>query len=75
MIIIYGTDQCPWCDKAKELVEAYSLEYTYHDIGNDMPRREYIKGYGLKTVPQCFYRHEDKTEHIGGYEKLKEYLQ
>lgn len=74
MLLIYGTSQCPWCDRAKELAESYSTPYYYHDIGNDLDKREFIKSEGHRTVPQCYFKSDDNMEHIGGYEKLKEYL-
>lgn len=70
-ILIYGADNCPWCVRAKELCESLEVGYTYYDIGDDLPRKEFLKEQRLKTIPQCFY----KDEHIGGYESLKKYLQ
>jgi len=68
MITIYGKENCPWCVKAKELVEQYSLKYEYLDIGRTPElRTQLFERYPeTKTVPQIWWA----DRHIGGYEGL-----
>lgn len=74
MIKIYGSPNCIWCLKAKQLCESMELKHDYilvDDIGFD----EFSKKFpGMKTVPQIMW---DEV-HIGGYQefavKVNEYI-
>jgi len=70
MFYIYGTSSCGFCDRAKDLLESNSLEYTYQDVTMDQGLIDMFKMNGWKTVPQIF---EDE-EHIGGFDRLKRYI-
>lgn len=69
-IIIYSKDYCPYCMRAKMLLESRKLTYTEIDITTDTDVQEEMikKANGHKTVPQIFI---GKT-HIGGFDDLKE---
>jgi glutaredoxin 3 len=73
MITIYGKENCPWCIRAKDLAEQYSLKYTYLDIGiNPELRTELFERHPeTKTVPQIWW--DDR--HLGGYEALASEIQ
>ena len=72
MIEIYGTDNCVFCDKAKELSEAYNKEYTYIDVTEteDTTAAFFKKFPNVRTVPQIVW----EGKHIGGYTELSEWL-
>ena len=40
MIRIYSKDNCPWCDRAKDLMNVKEEEYTEIKIGCDITREE-----------------------------------
>ena len=69
---LYTKDQCIWCDRAKGLLNAYSIDFVEFDLSNDVERINFYKNLGdnVKTVPQVFV--DDKR--IGGYHDLKEWL-
>ena len=68
MITIYGKENCPWCVKAKNLAEQYSLKYNYRDIGaNPEFRTElFARHPDTKTVPQIWWY----DRHLGGFDAL-----
>ena len=72
MIEIYGTDNCVFCDKAKELSETYNKEYTYIDVTEteDITAAFFKKFPNVRTVPQIVW----EGKHIGGYTELSEWL-
>jgi glutaredoxin len=62
-------EKCSWCVKAKDLLDKVGAFYAVFDIA-DAQHRQFIKDFGLKTVPQTW--HGEK--YIGGYEALEAYL-
>ncbi len=66
-IIIYTTDYCPYCVKAKALLTRKNAAFEEIKIENDEMRDAMIaKSGGRRTVPQIFI--DDK--HIGGCDDL-----
>ena len=67
-IVIYTKTHCPYCDKAKQLLNIKGAQYREINVGNDPVAREdlTIKANGRKTVPQIFI--DDR--HIGGCDDL-----
>ena len=66
-IEIYSKDWCPFCSKAKSLLQSKQLEYTEVDITSDLAReQEMIERSGRRTVPQIFI----DGESVGGYDDL-----
>lgn len=70
MFEIYGTQQCPWCDRVKDLVNSTGFEYTYTDVGESEEAQQMFRQNNYRTVPQVFH----EGEHIGGYEATNKYL-
>ena len=73
-IKIYTKDNCPWCVKAKELMNKLHLKYTEHNLGIDFTReelRELVPEHLPLTVPQIFVY----NKRIGGYEDFAEYCE
>jgi glutaredoxin 3 len=72
--IIYTKKHCPYCIKAKELLQR--KEFTFKEVsveGNDEMRELLNLATGMMTVPQIYdLRHGNK--HVGGYDNLVEYL-
>ncbi len=69
-IIIYTTDICPYCVRAKDLLKSKGLEYKEINVTNDHKAREQLihKANGQRTVPQIFIG----DKHIGGCDDLIE---
>ena len=69
---IYTKDNCIWCDRAKGLLYALSIDFNEVDLSDDEERQNFYKkvGNNVKTVPQIYI--DDKR--IGGYPHLKEWL-
>lgn len=70
MFDIYGTPNCPWCDRAKKLLDDAGYKYEYTDVTEDLDAQKMFKDNKFRTVPQVFYG----ITHIGGYEDLKQFL-
>lgn len=66
-IIIYTTSTCPYCTRAKALLDKKKLPYQEINAENEKIRAEMInKANGHKTVPQIFI----ENIHIGGCDDL-----
>jgi len=73
MIEIYGTDNCTFCDKAKQLLQKYEKEYTYINVTEteDTTAAFFKKFPDVRTVPQIVL---SDGHYIGGYKELKRWL-
>ena len=66
-IVLYTTSWCPFCHRAKALLEAEGLAYTEH-VMDDRPREldEAKRTYGHPTVPIVLF----DGELVGGATEL-----
>ncbi|OIQ01180.1 MAG: glutaredoxin 3 [Zetaproteobacteria bacterium CG06_land_8_20_14_3_00_59_53] len=55
-IEIYSSSWCPYCVRAKALLQKKGLEFTEYNIETDPARREEMleRSEGARTVPQIF---------------------
>ncbi len=68
-ITIYTTDSCPYCVKAKALLQRKQAHFEEIKIINDEMREAMIaKSGGKRSVPQIFIG----EKHIGGCDDLYE---
>lgn len=68
-IIMYTTANCPYCVRAKELLEQKGL--TYKEVRVDLDeelRQDMMQKSGRRTVPQIFINGQP----IGGFDDLYE---
>jgi glutaredoxin 3 len=67
-IVIYTTGYCPYCVKAKRLLDQKDVSYQEINVENNLELREELvkKSGGRKTVPQIFIN----DQHIGGCDDL-----
>jgi glutaredoxin 3 len=66
-VIIYTTEYCPHCHRAKMLLERKKIKFQEIDITNDeQTRNEIEKRTGWMTVPMIFIG----EEFIGGADDL-----
>lgn len=66
-IQLYSKDGCPFCLRAKALLQFRQIEYTEIDItSNSVREQEVIERSGRQTVPQIFI----DGKPAGGYDDL-----
>jgi glutaredoxin 3 len=67
---IYTKFMCPYCARAKKLLETKGVDYEETDISMDAGKREEMiqRANGRTTVPQIFI----DGRHIGGSDDLAE---
>lgn len=58
MVTIYSKNNCPFCDRAKQLLENKGVQYTEVNIENDPESRQMLLDKGLRSVPQIFHGYE-----------------
>ncbi|MCK6264017.1 glutaredoxin [Vibrio sp. ZSDE26] len=76
--IVYGKKSCPFCVKAKQLLDEAGVEYTYYDVVKDsaalyrmIPEVKAIIGEKTPvTVPQIWLN----SHYIGGADNLEAWL-
>lgn len=68
-VIIYTKDYCPYCKRAKALLQQKGVKFEEIDVTNDEAlQKEMIKRSGRTTVPEIFIN----GKHIGGCDDLFE---
>lgn len=66
---IYLTEFCPYCVRARRLLDSKNIDYTVVDVGGDRARwREMTQRSQRHTVPQIFI---DEVP-VGGFDDLAE---
>ena len=68
-IVMYTSEYCPYCRRARGLLDSKGVVYTLLDVNRD-PRfwEEITKRTGRHTVPQIFIG----DRHVGGCDDLFE---
>ena len=67
MITVYSKSNCPFCDRAKSLLESRGVAYTTISIEEDTDARQHLVDLGLRSVPQIF---NGTTLVPGGYQGI-----
>jgi glutaredoxin 3 len=71
---MYSKYDCPWCERARDLLEKKGIVFTEFKLGEDYTRddlRELLPADVEKlTVPRIFR----DGKHIGGYSDLVNYF-
>jgi glutaredoxin 3 len=67
-IEIYITNNCPFCKKAKSLLNQKNIKFSEIDVSNDEVLREKMSSLanGARSVPQIF----SDNVHIGDCDKI-----
>jgi glutaredoxin 3 len=64
---VYTTPSCPYCVRAKRLLQERGIPYQEIDVAaDDALRAQVVQRSGRRTVPQIFI--DDQP--IGGYDEL-----
>ena len=68
-ITIYTTDFCPYCIRAKQLLDRRGLPYEEINLARDADgRAQLVERTGMMTFPQILI----DGELVGGYDQLAE---
>ncbi|WP_213014824.1 glutaredoxin 3 [Acinetobacter rathckeae] len=67
-VVIYSTTVCPYCVRAKQLLQRKGIEYKEVNLSNEAPevRTELMQRTNHRTVPQIFIN----DQFIGGFDQL-----
>ena len=66
-VIVYSTEYCPYCIRAKNLLKSKNIPFQEIDLTNDQTKRDEIQAKtGWMTVPMIFIG----DEFIGGCDDL-----
>ena len=66
-ILVYATEWCPYCRRARALLDGKGARYTLLDVGqNPALWNEIAERTGRDTVPQIFIG----DRHVGGCDDL-----
>lgn len=65
--LIYSADWCPYCNRAKRLLESKGVRYTEINVDQHPEKRsEIMNKTGMRTIPQIFIG----DQFIGGFSEL-----
>jgi glutaredoxin 3 len=67
MLTVYSKSNCPFCDRAKSLLESKGIEFKTVSIEEDQDARQHLLDLGLRSVPQIF---NGTTLIQGGYQGI-----
>ncbi len=66
-ITIYSSDYCPYCSRAKQLLEMKNAKFNEIKVdGSNKLRQEMMAKSGQRTVPQIWIN----STHVGGCDEL-----
>jgi glutaredoxin 3 len=66
-VIVYSSDYCPYCSRAKQLLQNKHVSFEEIRVdGKPQVRAEMVKKSGRTTVPQIWIG----TTHVGGCDDL-----
>jgi glutaredoxin-related protein len=69
--IIYSKDNCPYCVKAKNMLNIKGIPYEELVLGRDYTKEELLELLpNVKTVPQIFLERTER-EYVGGCDDLE----
>jgi glutaredoxin 3 len=69
--VVWSKYHCPYCDKAKALLQMRGIQFEERKIGDGYTKEELLEAVPTaRSVPQIFL--DDKL--IGGFTELEKYL-
>lgn len=68
MLTVYSKTNCPFCDKAKHLLETKNINYEVINIEENPDARTWLMEQGHRAVPQIYKDGDLFVE--GGYQGL-----
>lgn len=71
LAVIWSKFQCPYCDKAKNLLKMRNVTFEERKIGDGWTKEELLEAVpDARSVPQIFLG----EKYIGGYDQLVKYI-
>ena len=72
-VTLYTTPYCPFCVRAKQLLDNRKVSYDDHDVSNDPALRQKVSAQhgNFPTVPMILIG----ETFVGGYSELQELVQ
>lgn len=68
-VVVYSTNVCPYCVRAKSLLQRKGVDFTEIKIDRDMAQmKQMLEKSQRRTVPQIFI----DDFHVGGYDDMAE---
>ena len=69
-VTIYCTTYCPYCVRAKKLLDNKNIQYTEINLDTNPERRTEMeeRAHGRTSVPQIFI----DNHHVGGFDDMVE---
>lgn len=69
-VVMYSTGSCPYCVRAKQLLDRKGVDFTTVRIDEQPDRRDEMlqRSNGCRTVPQIFI----DDFHVGGFDDMVE---
>ena len=69
-VTLYTSNWCPYCSRAKSVLERKGLTWTEINLEDEPERRSEMiaRSGGLRSVPQIFIG----DRHVGGFDELRE---
>jgi glutaredoxin 3 len=69
-VVLYTTEHCPYCVRARSLLDKKQVKYTDHRIDANPEKREEMLAIanGRTSVPQIFI----DDFHVGGFDDMAE---
>lgn len=68
MLTVYSKSNCPFCDKAKHLLNTKNISYETVNIEQDQTARQWLMEQGHRSVPQIYKNGKLFVE--GGFQGL-----
>ncbi len=67
-VVMYSTAWCPYCERARALLERKGADYREIKVDEDPAERQamLVRSGGRRTVPQIFIG----DRHVGGFDDL-----
>jgi len=67
-IVMYSTHTCPYCDRARALLQRKHAEFREIKVDTDPAERDIMlqRSGGKRTVPQIFIG----SRHVGGFDDM-----
>lgn len=67
-VVMYANQFCPFCTRAKKLLDAKSVEYQVIDVSAEADGWKKMEARsGRRTIPQIFIG----DHHVGGFDELQ----
>jgi glutaredoxin len=71
-VVVWTKPMCPYCDKAKALLNSRNISYELRDLGGEWTKEQLLESVpNARSVPQILIN----GTCIGGYDQLVTYIE